>query len=532
MRKKSKMKSTVRTIILLLIGIGGLIVFLPACAEAKTPPANDVWVMPVLKMGRGVFPCRVVVWFDQQFLDSGSAYQQKKVEFSGWKRSDMRRRVVSDLKKMSDKSWSRARTGIDALVQEKKIDQVVRHWIINGFSCRVKNPKALKALTAVPGVGRVFARVDELPVRPAIEKPIFYPAVNAGPFKPDSVDVPWYVKGLAADQVWREFGVFGRKTINVIHDNNFIITPALTATLYRNPDEKPANGIDDDYNGYVDDVHGFNFNTGNACLTPLQDTGGKNAIRRQHGSLCASMVCGAGLGEKRWVPGIAPRGQWAGVIGHGRIEEAVEWAIEIGADTYSMSFSLPKLGEYRSHWRKVMEQGTFCGLIFVSGAGNFARKDNRNYAPVPVQMRVPEDIPEVVISAAGVRRDLTRPPFSSQGPVKWKTDYYREGKLPKPDISTFNFGLPVRMPDNTVRPQGVNGNSFAGAMLSGAAALILSADPELLPWDLRDIIIKTATDLGQPGFDYQTGHGLINCYRAVEEVQRRVKQATWTGKAE
>ena len=32
--------------------------------------------------------------------------------------------------------------------------------------------------------------------------------------------------------------------------------------------------------------------------------------------------------------------------------------IEQGADTYSMSFSRPDLGEYRSHWRKLMEQGT------------------------------------------------------------------------------------------------------------------------------------------------------------------------------
>jgi subtilisin family serine protease len=182
---------------------------------------------------------------------------------------------------------------------------------------------------------------------------------------------------------------------------------------------------------------------------------------------------------------------------------------------------MPGFGQYRSHWRKVMEHGAFCGLVFVSGAGNFAREDSRDYAPVPVQMRIPEDIPDAVISAAGVRRDLTRPPFSSQGPVQWLTDDYRDGLTPKPDVSAFNAGLPVTMPDGTVRPQGASGNSFAGALLSGAAALILSADPEILPWDLRDIIIKTAVDIGPPGFDYQTGHGLINCHRAVEEVLRR-----------
>ncbi len=58
-------------------------------------------------------------------------------------------------------------------------------------------------------------------------------------------------------------------------------------------------------------------------------------------------------------------------------------------------------------------------------------------------------------------------------------------------------------------------------MFCGSIALMLSADPELLPWDLKEIITSTATDVGPQGVDYETGHGLINCYRAVKEVLRR-----------
>jgi C-terminal processing protease CtpA/Prc len=50
---------------------------------------------------------------------------------------------------------------------------------------------------------------------------------------------------------------------------------------------------------------------------------------------------------------------------------------------------------------------------------------------------------------------------------------------------------------------------------------MLSADPDLLPWDLKEIITSTATDVGPDGVDVETGHGLINCYRAVKEVLRR-----------
>lgn len=42
-----------------------------------------------------------------------------------------------------------------------------------------------------------------------------------------------------------------------------------------------------------------------------------------------------------------------------------------------------------------------------------------------------------------------------------------------------------------------------------------------MPWDLKAIITSTATDVAAPGIDYQTGHGLINSYRAVKEVLRR-----------
>lgn len=514
------MKIKALLMFLLMVGICGLSVIHPVQAETLKPSEKKAWVMPILKEGGIGWPCRVVAWFDRQFLEDGEAYRQKILEFSGWKRSDLRRRVVADLKKLNDQSWDRSHASIEALVRQKKIDQLERHWIVNGFSCRVRDAGALADLIAVSGIARVFACVDALPGRAIGGQPRFYPAVDQATFKPEAVEIPWYVAGLGADRVWREFQVFGQHTINVIHDNNFVLTSGLMATLFRNPGEIPANNVDDDGNGRIDDVHGFNFDSNNADLTPVSYSGRKNALGVRHGSFCASMVCGAEQGKNAWVPGLAPRGKWAGIIGHGHIEAMVEWAVGIGADTYSMSFSLPGLGEYRTHWRKVMEHGSLCGLVFISGAGNFAAP-GRNYAPVPVQMRVPEDIPRAVISAAGVGRDLVRPPFSSQGPVQWLNDYYRDGLVPKPDVSTFNAELPVMLPDGSVRERGVSGNSFAGAMLSGAIALILSADPEILPWDLRDIIMKTATDIDPAGFDYQTGYGLVDCYRAVEEVRHR-----------
>jgi hypothetical protein len=459
---------------------------------------------------------RATVWFEDQLLGDGQAYRRRAREFSQWKRGTLRLAATKTLQAIHASSWQVARGRIEQLVKEGKISQVEPHWIVNGFSCLVVE-ETLKSLQTVPGVRKIFAS----PRRPANrllprgDAPGFLPEPQA-PFDSARYKHPWYIHSLRANRVWDKFKITGAGTLNVIHDFNFVFSDNLAVNLYRNPGEVPANGKDDDGNGLVDDYHGYDFDRGTAVLTnqpvPLKATSPSG----MHGFMCAAVVCGRGLPGKDYEFGIAPEARWAGVIGGGHLEKTVQWAVEQGADTYSMSFSIPGLKEFRSHWRKLMEHGSLCGVFFVSGAGNFAQT-----AQVPVQMRIPEDIPEVVFAAAGVQRDFRRTPFSSQGPVKWKTEHYQDGLVQKPEVCAFNFGLPLLQRDGAVKPVALNGNSFAGPMFCGTIALMLSADPDLLPWDLKTIITLTATDVADQGVDYQTGHGLINSYRAVKEVLRR-----------
>ncbi|MBC8869443.1 MAG: S8 family serine peptidase [Planctomycetes bacterium] len=474
--------------------------------QATTPPLSRLRVF------------RAKVWFDRQFLGDGASYLKRAAEFSKRGRRDLRAAVARTLKSASDESFAAAEADLDKLIEDGAIRDVERHWIINGFSCTIA-PDALDELKKVKGVKKIFLSGQR---RQAValgkqqgEPPAFQP-VEREAFDPDQYKHPWYIRYLLADKVWKEFGVAGKGTLNVIHDFNFVLSDNTTINLYRNLGETPANGKDDDQNGLVDDYHGYNFDRNTAVLTTRQLGPGQFQGQVMHGFMCSAIICGAGVKGKEYEFGIAPEASWTGVMGSQRLEAAVEWAIEQGADTYSMSFSIPRLGEYRSHWRKIMEHGSFCGVFFVSGAGNFAQQ-----VSTPVQMRVPEDIPDVVFAAAGVQRNFQRTLFSSKGPVEWETEHYHDGLVQKPEVCAFNMALPVLMTDGTVRPAGMNGNSFAGPMFCGAIALMLSADPDLLPWDLKQIITTTATDVAAPGVDYETGHGLINCYRAVREVLRR-----------
>lgn len=486
----------------------------PEILPTEKVPGKGAWVSPnVEELKKVTRRVTAKIWFEDQFLGTGQSYRNRIAEFKDLGRRQLRSKVVSTLKENSRMSFENAQDSIDGLINNGTVSQLKRHWIINGFTC-VTTVEKLDSLKAIPGVKKIFVsrvrgRRGRAPDPRALKK---IDKVEPGAFDPKRFKHPWYVQSLLADRVWSEFGLTGQGTLNVVHDFNFAFPENLKANLYHNPGEIPGNGKDDDGNGLVDDIHGYNFEAGSGQISVVPG----NSQQNLHGTTCANIICGPGTESVPFEFGIAPEGKWAGVIAGADLESAVEWAILQGADTYSMSFSIPNLGELRSHWRKIMEHGSYCGVYFVSGAGNFAQS-----AKVPVQMRIPEDIPEVVFAAAGVQRDLSRTPFSSKGPVEWKTEHYQDGRVQKPEVCAFNMGLPMLLPDGTIRGQSANGNSFAGPMFCGSIALMLSADPDLLPWDLKEIITETALDVGPKGVDYETGHGLINCYRAVKEVLRR-----------
>jgi hypothetical protein len=491
-----------------------IITALWACSVTKCSVNNEntIWIDPAYNSD--VSEHTIVVWFEEQYLENGDSFLKKAEEFNERPRRALRKEVMLALKAMSNKSFNKIKNRLNALENSDHITAIKQHWIINGFSCTV-TAEGFKTIKTLDGVAKIFIKQS-----PSISKgtdmgPEFLETIPATRF--DTKDVasyPWNIKKIRAPEVWNEFGITGKGTLNVVHDSGFKLDiPPLAETIYTNDGEIPGNGLDDDENGYIDDYHGYNFDAGRANLN-------EPTIRRAtniHGNLCAAIIAGTFATNTKQAIGIAPGSQWAPVIGASNIEQAVEWAIEQGADTYSMSFSHPNLGEYRTHWRKVLEQGTLCGIVFISGAGNFAAGPRA--ASIPVQMRNPEDIPNVVIGVAGVGEDGKRPVFSSQGPVEWDTDHYKDGKVNKPDFTTLNYKIPCVDPEGNLANM-ANGNSLSGPHMAGIVSLMLSANPDLLPWKIKEILLKTAEDIGDEGFDYQSGHGFVNAYDAVKAAMK------------
>lgn len=65
-----------------------------------------------------------------------------------------------------------------------------------------------------------------------------------------------------------------------------------------------------------------------------------------------------------------------------------------------------------------------------------------------------------------------------------------------------------------------SGSSMAAGFVSGAAALLFAAQPTLTNAQVRDILLRTATDIAAPGIDPLTGYGLLNLRAAFDELAR------------
>lgn len=93
-------------------------------------------------------------------------------------------------------------------------------------------------------------------------------------------------------------------------------------------------------------------------------------------------------------------------------------------------------------------------------------------------------------------------------------------------FSTYGLGVDVVAPGSSILSTTladvsggyayVHGTSFASPHVSGLAAMIFSIRPDLTAWDVRDIIMRSAQDLGTPGFDKEYGYGLIDAQAALE----------------
>lgn len=169
---------------------------------------------------------------------------------------------------------------------------------------------------------------------------------------------------IDATLAWNVTTGSGDVKIGVIDTGVDWTHPDLAPNIWTNPGEIPGNLIDDDNNGYVDDVHGYDFanNDGN----PMDDHG-----HGTHTSGTIAAVGNNGIG----VTGINWQAKIVGIKfldggGFGTTENAVrsvEYAITVGVRLTNNSWGG---GEFSTALQQAIEAAGNAGQLFVAAAGN------------------------------------------------------------------------------------------------------------------------------------------------------------------
>ena len=264
--------------------------------------------------------------------------------------------------------------------------------------------------------------------------------------------------GIGAPGAW--WTTKGRGAVIAVLDTGADLAhPDLAPNLWTNPGEVPGNGIDDDGDGYVDDVHGGNVlsHDGN-----VQDGHG-------HGTEMAGAAAGVG-GNRIGVTGVAPEARIMpvkvlGDDGSGNTDSVVagvQYAVAHGADVINLSMNGPEDSQALD---EVLAAARAAGVTVVASAGN----DGANRDTTP---SYPASSPGV-LAVAATATDGGLTPFSAYG---------KSVPLSAPGedvLSTARGG----------RYETSSGTSIASAQVSGAAALLAAARPQATPDQIRDALV-------------------------------------------
>jgi parallel beta-helix repeat protein len=285
-----------------------------------------------------------------------------------------------------------------------------------------------------------------------------------------------YDADIDAPEAW-DIEIGSSDVVIAIVDSGVDYThPDLADNIWINEDEIPGNGVDDDNNGFVDDICGWDF--ANDDNDPMDSAG--------HGTHCSGIASavtnnGAGIAGVCWNCKIMPV-QMNFMMDMG--VTAIIYAVDNGADVISMSW-----GGYDPSQllHETLQYAYDQGVVLAAAAGN----DDIDKLAYPASY-------DEVIAVAATDDEDHKADFSNYG--DWV------------DIAAPGVDIYSTLPNDKYKY--ASGTSMACPHVAGLAGLILSKDHSLNPDEVKFIIYGSADRL-PPSETHDIGAGRINAYNAL-----------------
>lgn len=270
--------------------------------------------------------------------------------------------------------------------------------------------------------------------------------------------------------------------VAIIDTGVFLEHSDLAENIWQNTEEIPGNETDDDNNGFVDDVNGWDFY--NDDNNPADDNEHGTHVAGISSAVTDNVTGIAGVSWNSKIMAVKVLGS-SGSGPYSGIANGIVYAADNGADVINLSIG----GAFSScTLREAIDYAYAHNCVTVAASGNTGDR-TINY---PAGY-------DNVIAVAATDYDDVRANFSTYGQVI---------DVAAPGVSIYS----------TVLNNGYNtfdGTSMAAPHVSGIVALILSNNPGVTNSYVRKLVYICAEDIGSEGWDKYTGFGRVNAFRAL-----------------
>ncbi|MCK4553726.1 S8 family serine peptidase, partial [Candidatus Parcubacteria bacterium] len=331
---------------------------------------------------------------------------------------------------------------------------------------------------------------------------------------------------------WNEVRESPDLVIAILDSGVQINHPDLRDNIWRNINEIADNGIDDDKNGFIDDINGWDFVNNTADPNPkFEDGFTEDGIL--HGTVVAGVAAASG-NNAAGIAGVTWRAQIMALKvlndkGEGdtnKVIKAIDYAAQNGADIINLSF----VGfGFSQSLDDAIKRAYGAGIIIVAAAGNEqgegegyfldevpmypACHDGANGENRVIGVAATDTLDQkAVFSSYGFKCvDIAAPGISIYSTVVYSPTHYVNGK----SFSKYYDGY-------------WSGTSMAAPMVSGAVALIEQANPGFNRDQVISALLNNTDNINRlnPQFINQLGRGRLNIVRAVNYAKSKLVEKT------